>query len=178
MDLSQYVERLRTDLADSAAAGDDAARAAAERLAQALDPSTRMVLLEALADATAEITSELESATVDVRLKGREPEFVVTPIDERVVPPGPPPPPPPPTPPGGDETPDDDVVARVTVRIPEWLKQRAERLASEQAQSLNTWIVSAIRAASSENAVNIDVDLGSRRINVGNRPRRVQGWAR
>lgn len=179
MDLSQYVDRLRTDLTDAASAGDEEIRSAAERLALALNPSARMVMLEALADATAEITNELDTATVEVRLKGREPEFVVTPVEGEHEPAGPPgPPPPPPPPPAPEESADGDVVARVTVRIPEWLKQRAEQLASDQAQSLNTWIIGAIRSASGDRAVNIDVDLGSGRINVGPRSRRVQGWAR
>ncbi|UYM07090.1 toxin-antitoxin system HicB family antitoxin [Solicola gregarius] len=182
MNLSQYVERLRADLTDAAAAGDDEIRSAAERLAQALSPSTRMVMLEALSDATAEITSELEQATVEVRLKGREPEFVVSEVySEPVAPPPPPTPPTPPPAPGADDA-ESDVVARVTVRIPEWLKARAEDLATEQAQSLNAWIVNAIKSASGDRAVNIDLDLGSGRINVGHpygpRSRRVQGWAR
>lgn len=184
MNLSQYVDRLRADLTDAAAAGDEEIRAAAERVAQALGPSARMVMLEALSDASAEITGELESASVEVRLKGREPEFVVREVYAEPTPPPPPPgPAAPPPPPSPDETePESDVVARVTVRIPEWLKTRAEELASDQAQSLNAWIVNAIRQASGERAVNIDLDLGSGRINVGHqggsRPRRVQGWAR
>src|SRR5690625_591835 len=183
MNLSQYVDRLRADLTDATAAGDEEISAAAERVAQALGPSARMVMLEALSDAPAEITGELESASVEVRLKGREHEF-----DVREVYAEPTPPPPqgqaaPPPPPSPDEAePESDVVARVTVRIPEWLKTRAEELASDQAQSLNAWIVNAIRQASGERAVNIDLDLGSGRINVGHqggsRPRRVQGWAR
>ena len=185
MQLSEYVERLRANLADSAASGDEDVRAAGERLAQSLTPSARMVLLEALSDAAAEITSELEQASVEVRLKGREPEFVVSEIFAETVGPPPPPPPPgptgPPPPPGADDA-DSDVVARVTVRIPEWLKTRAEEHAAEQAQSLNAWIVNAIKAASGDRAVNIDLDLGSGRINVGQhygpRSRRVQGWAR
>lgn len=182
MNLSQYVDRLRADLTDAAAAGDEEIRAAAERLAQALSPSTRMVMLEALSDASAEITGELESATVEVRLKGREPEFVVREVYDEPTAPSPPPPPTPPEPPAPEEAADNDVVARVTVRIPEGLKARAEEFASEQGQSLNSWIVSAIKSASGERAVNIDLDLGSGRFNVGHpggqRSRRVQGWAR
>lgn len=183
MNLSQYVDRLRADLTDAASAGDEEIRSAAERLAQALGPSSRMVMLEALSDASAEITGELESATVEVRLKGREPEFVVREVyEEFPAPPPPPTPPTPPPPPSPEEGGDGDVVARVTVRIPEWLKTRAEELASEQGQSLNSWIVNSVKAASGERAVNIDLDLGSGRINVGHhggpRSRRVQGWAR
>ena len=48
MELTPYVDRLRSDLSDAAAAGGAEAQSAAERLALALDPATRMVLLEAL----------------------------------------------------------------------------------------------------------------------------------
>lgn len=178
MDLSQYVERLRSDLTDSAAAGDDEVRAAAERLALALNPSTRMVLFEVLSDATAEITNELQSATVEVRLKGREPEFVVSEPSENIAPPPPPPPPAPPAPPTSEEGQDGDVVARVTVRIPEWLKTRAEDLASDQSQSLNTWIVNAVKSATNERAVTVDLDLGSYRAKGGPQSKHFQGWAR
>ena len=51
--------------------------AAAERLSAALDASVRMALSEALSDAAAEITAALDGTVVEVRLKGREPQFVV-----------------------------------------------------------------------------------------------------
>src|SRR5438552_4145125 len=60
MELTPYVDRLRSDLSDAAAAGGAEAQGAAERLALALDPATRMVLLEALAQAAAEISGSLE----------------------------------------------------------------------------------------------------------------------
>src|ERR1700712_3157775 len=78
MELTPFVERLRRDLSDAAAAGGPEAQAAAERLALALDPATRMMLLEALSQAAAEITGALDHDAVDVRMNGREPEFVVT----------------------------------------------------------------------------------------------------
>src|SRR6478609_4323556 len=92
MELTPFVERLRRDLSDAAAAGGPEAQAAAERLALALDPATRMMLLEALSQAADEITGELEHDAVDVRMSGREPEFVVTPIAP-AAPPAPPAPP-------------------------------------------------------------------------------------
>src|SRR6185436_7423500 len=77
MDITPYVESLRHDLAAAAEAGGDEAKAAAERLALALDPAVRLALMDALSQAAAEITSELPQGSVDVRLRGREPEFVV-----------------------------------------------------------------------------------------------------
>ncbi len=37
--------------------------------------------------------------------------------------------------------------SRITLRLPEALKVRAEELATGRGQSLNTWIVNAVRAA-------------------------------
>src|SRR5919107_5195234 len=77
MDLTPYVDSLRHDLAAAAEAGGPEARASAERLALALDPAVRLALMDALSQAAAEITSELPAGSVDVRLRGREPQFVV-----------------------------------------------------------------------------------------------------
>jgi len=96
MDITPYVESLRQDLAAAAEAGGPEARAAAERLALALDPAVRLALMDALSQAAAEITAELPAGSVDVRLRGREPELVV---DVPTMPlPVPPPPPAPPSP--------------------------------------------------------------------------------
>ena len=132
MELTPFVERLRQDLSDAAAAGGAEAQAAAERLALALDPATRMMLLEALSQATAEISGALDHESVDVRMSGREPEFVVTHL-EPAEPPAPPAPPAPPSPP----EPEDDNQSRITLRLPESVKARAEEAATRIGQSLN-----------------------------------------
>ena len=167
MDITPYVESLRHDLAAAAEAGGDEARAAAERLALALDPAVRLALMDALSQAAAEITSELPAGTVDVRLKGREPQFVV---DVPTMPIAAPTPPAPPAPPAagdaaeaGDagEVEEDDSIARITLRIPESLKYKAEELAAKSGHSLNSWIVNAVRTATRDRAINVDVDLSS-----------------
>src|SRR5215510_12586108 len=79
MDLTRYVEDLRQQLAVAADAGGDEARALAERLTVPLDAATRLVLLDALSAAADEITRELAPGSVEVRLRGRDPDFVVTP---------------------------------------------------------------------------------------------------
>src|SRR5690349_16003498 len=111
MDISPYVESLRHDLAAAAEAGGPEARAAAERLALALDPAVRLALMDALSQAAAEITSELPAGSVDVRLRGREPQFVVDVPTAPMAAPAPPTPPTPPTPPSAeDEVGEDDSV--------------------------------------------------------------------
>ncbi len=172
MELTPFVERLRRDLSDAAAAGGPEAQAAAERLALALDPATRMMLLEALSQAAAEITGELDSEAVDVRMSGREPEFVITHVEptQPLTPPAPPEPPPAPEP-------EDDSQSRITLRLPESVKVRAEEAANAIGQSLNAWLVDAVRDAL--DGRRIDLEVGSSRITVtgdGVRRKQIRGW--
>lgn len=168
VDLTPFVERLRRDLQDTAAAAGAEVQAAAERLLIALDPAVRMVLLEALAEATAAISAQLDTDTVDVRLNGREPEFVVTSLGAGAGFAAPSGPPTPPTPP----LPDDGTQARITLRMPDVLKARAEELAVDLSQSLNTWIVDAIRDGIEGAGHGPATSPPPRR----GRTRRVQGW--
>lgn len=156
MDITPFVTSLRADLVTAAEAGGDETRAAAERLALALDPAMRMALLEALSQAAAEITRDLPAGSVEVRLRGREPELVV---DVPALPALPPPPEPMAKEPEPDA--DEAATARITLRLPESLKIRAEELAADAGQSLNTWLVTAVRNATRDRAVNVDIDLSS-----------------
>jgi hypothetical protein len=137
MDLSPYLDALRRDLAASAAPGGDDVARAAELLTGSLDASTRLCLMEALSDAAAEITAKLAgTATVDVRLRGREADLVVTELAGQ---------PAPPAPPGAGA--DSGDVARITLRLPEPLKEEVERAASAEGISVNAWLVRAVGAA-------------------------------
>ena len=131
MDLSPYLESLRHDLTAAAAPGGQHVADTAELLATALDASARLCLIEVLADATAEITTKLDGPTVEVRLRGREADLVVTHPAASA-------PPPPPISESGD-------LARLTLRLPEQLKEAVERVASAEGISVNAWLV---RAAS------------------------------
>ena len=76
-----------------------------------------------------------------------------------MAPPAPPAPPLPPRPEGEEG---EDNLARVTLRIPESVKARRRRIkAAEAGQSLNTWLVNVVRAATSDHAINVDIDLSS-----------------
>ena len=77
MDLAPYVSDLRSQLAAAAETGGPEARDLAERLTATLESAFRLALLDALSVATAEITQELAPGSVELRLRGRDPEFVV-----------------------------------------------------------------------------------------------------
>ncbi len=140
MDLSPYTEGLRRELGSlTRFASDDVARVA-ERLAEALDSSVRLTLLDVLSAAAAEITTRLDDVVIDVRLSAGEPEFVVTAV---------------PAQPGADEAPgpaadsaaDDAGTARVTLRLSDALKTRVEAQAAADGLSVNSWLAhAAIRA--------------------------------
>ena len=138
MDLGQYVIDLQRQPVDAAANGTDETRAAAERLAAALDPATRVVLLDALSAAVGEITRDLAPGSVDLRLRGRDVEFVVTqPTPEAEA----------------EERPlaavdlDDTSTSRTTLRLPDALKARVDDAAAADGLSVNTWLVRAVAAA-------------------------------
>jgi hypothetical protein len=148
MNLSGYVETLQEQLAVAAAAGGEEARALAERLTAALDSATRLVLLEALSAAAGEITRDMAPGSVDLRLRDREPSFVVTlpPAAEAATPETPGPQPQPATPEAVQDD-GDAAMVRINLRLPEHLKARVEDAASHAGLSVNSWLVRAATAA-------------------------------
>ncbi|MGY1603819.1 toxin-antitoxin system HicB family antitoxin [Geodermatophilus sp. SYSU D00815] len=139
MDLSHYVDALRTALTTAAAAGGEQARETARLLAGTMEPAVRLTVLDALSDMAAEVTAALEGALVDIRVRGGDPEVVVVPPvhHEPAEPPAP----------EADEADDDGAVARISLRLPEPLKARAEAAAAASGVSLNAWLVRAVSGA-------------------------------
>ncbi|HWS32642.1 MAG TPA: YlcI/YnfO family protein [Actinoplanes sp.] len=143
MDLSTYVSNLGREFATLAESGGDEARALAERLAGSLESAIRMTLLETLSAAAGEITRDLAPGSVELRLRGRDPEFVVS------VPPAPAPV----TPETGAAEraepliAEDGPSARINVRLPEQLKAAVEEAAAREGRSVNAWLVRAAAAA-------------------------------
>jgi len=138
MELGTYVNELQRQLVDAASNGAEDTRAVAERLAIGLDAATRLVLLDVLSAAAGEITRDLAPGSVDVRLRGREVEFVVTqPAGES----------------DGDSAAvasvdlDDASTSRTTLRLPDALKARVDEAAAADGLSVNTWLVRAVAAA-------------------------------
>lgn len=152
MDLRPFVEKLRSELADAAETGGAEARALAERLFMPLESATRLTLLDALSAAADEITRDLAPGSVHVRLRGRDPDFVVTPAEPRFEQPaaGPsrPESPGPPALPASmvASDSDDGGTSRINLRLPDHLKSRVEEAAGLAGLSVNSWLVRAVGA--------------------------------
>src|SRR5690348_1574716 len=117
MDLDLYVFELQAQLAGAAETGDPAVRAVAERLSATLDAAARLMVLAVLSDVASEITREIAPGSVDVVLRGRDPQLVVTrppaaQVDSSA-----------PDSPAAPEEPepplDDTVTSRTTLRLPD-----------------------------------------------------------
>lgn len=142
MDLTPYVDTLRRELAVAAEAGGEEARELAERLTAPLESATRLTMLHVLSAAMDEITRELAPGSVDVRLRGLDPEFVVTTPPAESAPAEAAPAAPQPVPEA-----DEGGTARVNLRLPAHLKARAEEAAGREGLSVNAWLVRAVSAA-------------------------------
>ena len=139
MELSPYVEGLRRELASLTRFAPDEVTKLAEQLADALDSSVRLTLLEVLSAAAAEITERLDATVIDVRLSSGEPDFVITAVHPRHDEPSP----------GSSQEPaaDETGTARVTLRLSEALKAKIEAQAASSGLSVNAWLAhAAIRA--------------------------------
>ncbi|MFE7131691.1 hypothetical protein ACFVIM_12585 [Streptomyces sp. NPDC057638] len=148
MDLTPYVDTLRRELAVAAEAGGEDARELAERLLAPLESATRLTLLNVLSAAMDEITRDLAPGSVDVRLRGLDPDFVVTrpaadaaALVERAAAPAEPVA----APAYADG--DEGGTARVNLRLPAHLKARAEEVANREGLSVNAWLVRTVSAA-------------------------------
>jgi hypothetical protein len=158
MDLQPYVDAVRHELSVAAGAGGQAAQELADRLTAPLESAVRLALLEALSEAAEQITRELAPVSVEVRLRGRDPEFRVDP--------------------GAPEASDHPAVAagdlddeggtwRVTLRLPEQLRPRVDAAARGEGLSVNAWLVRAVSAALG----------GGRRLRSGS-DKHFSGWVR
>jgi hypothetical protein len=139
MDLQPYVDSVRHELNVAAEAGGADATALADRLSAPLESAFRLALLEALSEAAEEITRELAPGSVDVRLRGRDPAFIVTPAPEEPaasIPEA-----------AGPGDLDDGGTWRVTLRLPESLRTAVDAAARSAGLSVNAWLVRAVSGA-------------------------------
>ena len=135
MELAPHLAALRADLQAAAAVGGEEVARAAQLLGDAVEPALRLTLLDLLTEAADDLTAQLGGAHVELRLRGREPELVVGSAPAAA----------PPAPAAAPET--EEGTARLTLRLPEPLKNRAEQAAAEAGQSVNSWLVRAVSAA-------------------------------
>ena len=178
MDLTRYVDELQQQLGTAAAAGGDEARELASRLTAPLDAAARLVLLEALSDAAGEISAELAPGSVDIRLRGGAPEFVVTAPTGTADPAQAPASAPTleATGPGFSVSVDLEggATTRTTLRLPDHLKTQAETAAARDGVSVNTWLVRAVAAALEQSTGHPAAQARPQQRGPG----RVTGWVR
>ena len=132
MDLDRYSDRIRDDLLAAAALGDEKTQATAEALAGAVQNSARLALLSALTELADIVSTELGDRTVRVGLHDSEAVVEVhrtTTHDN---------------PSFEDMTGD---ISRVTLRLVEQVKSRAEDAAAQSGQSLNSWMTNVVSGA-------------------------------
>jgi predicted DNA binding CopG/RHH family protein len=131
MQLSVHIEALLSDLTSVGSLGDEAVAQAAERLSDALKSSARLRLLDLLSDVTLEVSDQLPSGHVEIRLAGQEPSLVYVEERESAEP----------------AAPEDGMSARISLRLPEALKAAIEAAAAREGLSANTWLVRELKRA-------------------------------
>lgn len=146
MDLTPYLQSVREEVGAAADAGGPEAAALAERLVAAAESAMRLALLEALSDAAAEISVDLAPGSVELRLRGRQPEFVVT-APVTAEPSALADPAPAVTAAWIPSDGDDATMTRINLRLPQDLKDRVEEEARLAGLSVNAWLVRAAAAA-------------------------------
>lgn len=178
MDIQPHVDSIHHQLVAAAEASGEEGRVLAKRLAAPLDAAIRLSLQDALALAAEEITRELAPGSVELRLRGGQPEFVVTqpPRDDysttdlqpaanawqqtaiAAL---------------ADESNEAAEMSRINVRMPGQLKVRVEEAASREGLSVNAWLVRAAAAATDRS------DPARDRARTAQRnTHRYTGWAR
>jgi hypothetical protein len=153
MQIDGYIQALREDLVRVASLGDETTSRAAELLSVAIEASLARRLQDVLAEAALELNAQLDAAHVEVRIAGRDPELVLVREDGSV-----------------SEPVDEAFSARITLRLPESLKQRVESAAAREGASVNTWLVQALQRS---------VDSRSQRsMSSGGSRNRLTGYGR
>jgi HicB family len=133
MQMAPFIEALQNDLRELAALGDEQVAQAVDRLATAMGRSAGLRLLDALTQAALELSDQLPNGNVDVRVAGRDPEFVFVPSEPAETYTAP--------------LVAEDEQARITLRLPESLKASIESAAAAEGVSVNNWLVRALTRA-------------------------------
>jgi hypothetical protein len=153
MDLLPYIESVRAGVANASSLADEHTQQVAERLGTAIESSTRLALIQALSDAAGSISAEIAPSSVELRMAGQDPEFVVS-IQTSLSEPTLLMPEPEAASENAAEPPmteaEDEPVARITLRLPQSVKARVDEMASAEGISTNAWLIRAVMDALSE----------------------------
>ncbi|PTR26608.1 hypothetical protein C8K36_105180 [Rhodococcus sp. OK519] len=146
MDLTEYTARLRDDLTAAAALGDEQTQRIAQALAAAMERSAQLMLVSALSDLAREASEEMGDRTLHVRFDGtdvkvesarRRPDRDSANAER------------PSDPSDAFRTLEDMTgdISRVTLRLVDQIKSRAEEAAVQDGMSLNSWVSQAVQGA-------------------------------
>ena len=152
MQIDGAIQALREDLVRVASLGDETTSRAADLLSVAIEASLGRRIQDILAEAALELNDQLDTAHVEVRIAGRDLQLVVVHEDGSVP-----------------EPVDEAFSARITLRLPESVKQRVESAAAREGASVNTWLVQALQRS---------VESKSHRSISGGSRNRLTGYGR
>src|SRR5689334_20014844 len=133
MNISVILDALRTDVESSAEGGDKKTTDAVIRMGRLLEATVRVQIMDAMSEAAAELTDELPTGRVEVRIAGGD--ISLTFVRDQDEP---------------TDLPVEEDSARITLRLPESLKTQAESSASQEGVSMNAWLVRAVKRALDE----------------------------
>jgi hypothetical protein len=128
MNISAILDSLRTDVQTTAEGGDTKTGEAVVRIGRLLEATVRVQLMDALSEAAAELSEELPTGRVEVRIAGSDVSLTFVRDQDEPA-----------------DVPVDEDSARITLRIPESLKTQAEESASREGISLNAWLIRTVK---------------------------------
>jgi hypothetical protein len=148
MQLTETALRFETTVQNQLRLGDPELATLGAELLEVLRPAIRQTLLEVAEMAAQEVSGQLSGQEVEVRLVDGDPELTVR--SDRPRP--------------GEETADiPDVEARITLRLPAYLKDMITEAADVAGDSVNSFVVDALRTRAhqrpSANSVRRTIDL-------------------
>ncbi|MGI9586097.1 MAG: hypothetical protein ACR2N7_10955 [Acidimicrobiia bacterium] len=125
MDINNVIGQLKANVIGQLrlAGVDPEVEAAGEGILEAIEPAIRQAGLALAEQAALEVSSQLPDKTVDVVLSDGQPSMFVRPSEDPVA------------------INTDDLAARITVRLPEELKDDLEKAAQDIGDSVNTYVV-------------------------------------
>jgi len=133
MNITAILEALQSDVETAAEGSEETTAQAVVRLGKLLQASVRVELLDAMSEAAAELSDQLPSGRVEVRVAGSD--LSLTFVREQDEP--------------AEAAPEEDS-ARITLRLPESLKTAAESAAARERLSTNAWLVRAVKRSLGE----------------------------
>lgn len=130
MQLTQAMSGLETAVENQLRVAGPEATELGAQLLSALQPAIRQTFFDVLCMAATEVSSQLPGHRVEVKLVDGDPELVVSPETVEAAPPQ------------GLE--DDE--ARITLRLPGYLKEIIAEAASSTGESVNAFVVDALKS--------------------------------